>query len=178
MKTKTFVAYGLIGVALYLWLTQSGRNIAAQLGTEIMKLTDSGLQLIAKFEGFSPYPYKDAQGQSVGFGHFILPSDTFTYPMTEAQAYDLLKQDAAKADAAVTRLVKVPLTSNQHDALVSLVYNIGEGNFGRSTLLRMLNAGDYNSAAAQFSVWKKSGGEVITALVNRRAREQDVFLTT
>jgi lysozyme len=176
VNNKTLIALGLFAVALYLNFVQSGKNIASQIGIEFMKISDSGLRLIANFEGFSAYPYIDAKGQSVGFGHFILPTDKFTFPMTEETAYTLLGQDAAKANDAVSRFVKVPLTQNQHDALVSLVYNIGEGNFYGSTLLRLLNAGDYMGAAAQFPNWRKSQGQIVQALVDRRQQEQNLFL--
>lgn len=174
-KGQAILAFGLMGTAIFLLFTQAGKNIAARLGTSIMKITDSGLKLIADFEGFSDMPYADAQGQSVGFGHFILPTDNLTFPITEEQGYELLKQDASTADAAVQRLVTVPLTANQHDALVSLVYNIGVGNFTGSTLLRLLNSGDYEGAAAQFPMWKKSQGQVVQALVDRRASERQLF---
>jgi lysozyme len=180
-STQKYVAFGLVGLAVYLLFVQSGKNIAARIGTEIMSVSDSGLKLIADFETvdgqFSPMPYRDANGHSVGFGHFILPTDNLTFPITEAQAYDLLNQDAAIADKAIQQYVSVPLTQNQHDALVSLVYNIGVENFHTSTLLRLLNQGDYNGAANQFPVWNKSQHQIIDALVERRASEQALFLT-
>lgn len=170
------MAFGLLGIAAFMLLTKAGKNIAAKIGVEIMKISDSGLRLIAGFEGFSPVPYPDAQGQSIGFGHFIKPGETFT-EITETEGLDLLKQDAATADAAVARLVTVPLNQNQHDSLTSLIYNIGEGNFTSSTLLKKLNAGDYAGAAAQFPAWNKSQHQVIPALVARRADEQTLFMT-
>lgn len=176
MKKQDIMAYGLTGIAAFLWLTQTGRDIAAKLGSKIMQISDSGLRLIAGFEGFSATPYPDAQGQSIGFGHFIKPGEEFT-EITEAEGYALLHQDAASADAAVNRLVTVPLTQNQHDALVSLVYNIGEGNFQISTMLRLINAGNYNSAAAQFDRWDQSQGVVLGSLQDRRADEKALFLT-
>ena len=78
--------------------------------------------------------------------------------------------------------VSVPLTQNQYDALGSLIYNIGETNFGKSTLLKKLNSKDYNGAADQFLVWNKqadeSTGTMVTlqGLVNRRKDEREVFL--
>lgn len=177
---KTFLAFGLCGIAVYLLFTQSGKNVAAAIGEEIMKISDSGLALIAGFEGFSAVPYADADGQSIAFGHFLLPGElgvTIIPPLSKAQGYDLLNQDAAIADAAVSNSVTVPLTQNQHNACVSLTYNIGVHAFENSTLLRLLNAGDYNGAADQFLVWNKSQGKVDQSLVDRRAQEQTVFLT-
>jgi lysozyme len=180
---KTLLAFGLCGIAAYLWLTQSGKNVAAAIGEKIMQISNSGLSLIAGFEGFSAVPYVDADGHSIGFGHFILPGElgvTIIPPLTPAQGYDLLNQDAATADAVVSDNVTVTLTQNQHDALCSLVYNIGGAptyHFENSTLLRLLNSGDYNGAADQFLVWNKSQGQIDPPLVDRRAKEQAVFLT-
>lgn len=180
-RAKGSAAFLLMGTALFLLFTERGKTIAAQLGTKFMELSDSGLQLIADIESFSPFPYPDASGQSVGFGHFILPTDQFTFPLTESFAYHLLQQDAGAANATVNKLVRVPLTQNQHDALVSFVYNVGEPNFATSTLLRLLNSGDYNGAAAQFPVWNKEhvNGQLVVSqsLVDRRAKEQQLFLT-
>lgn len=141
------------------------------------KMVDSGLNLIAEFEQFSPTPYPDARGESVGFGHFILPGDNLNFPLSRDDAYALLQLDADTARRAIKNYVSVPLSINQRDALTSLVYNIGVGAFAGSTLLRKLNAGDYAGAAAQFAVWRKSQGAVLDALVVRRAREQALFLT-
>jgi lysozyme len=141
------------------------------------KLVNSSLKLIADFESFSAMPYPDAGGESVGFGHFILPTDNFTFPMSKNDAYALLDIDATTAARAIKNFVVVPLTQNQYDALVSLTYNIGVGAFKESTLLKKLNAGDYAGAAAQFSVWRKSQGKVMQVLVDHRAHEQEIFLT-
>ena len=145
-----------------------------------MEIQDSGLNLIAGFENFSPVPYPDAEGQSIAYGHFLLPGElgnTIIPPVSRAQGYALLNQDASIAAAAITNNVTVPLNQNQQDALLSLVYNIGVHAFENSTLLRDLNAGDYNSAADQFLVWNESEGKVDQNLVTRRAAEQAVFLT-
>ena len=141
-----------------------------------MDFSDKGLDNIKRFEGFSPVPYKDAQGFSIGYGHFIKPGENLT-AVSEGQARILLKQDAAIASAAVKNSVKVPLTQNQFDALVSLSYNIGITAFRNSTLLQKLNAGDYSAAADQFARWNRSQGEQIAALDRRRASERELFLT-
>lgn len=82
----------------------------------------------------------------------------------------------ARADI-VDRLVKVVLTPAKKAALVDFVYNVGEGNFESSTLLKQLNAGDYQAAADEFPKWNLAHGKVMPGLVTRRARERDLFLT-
>ena len=74
-------------------------------------------------------------------------------------------------------LVKVDLTQNEFDALVSLIYNIGSGNFKSSTLLRILNQKKYDAAANQFLRWNKAGGRVLAGLTKRREHERELFLT-
>lgn len=145
-------------------------------------MTNSGLKFLAGIEGFSANPYPDAQGRSVGFGHFILPSDSFTFPMDKKTAYDLLYKDVGIATSSIMANVKVPLSDNQFDSLISLVYNIGVGGFSTSTVLKRLNKGDYNGAAEAFALWNKSTDargvrEVDPVLVARRAKEKELFLT-
>ncbi|MDN7893033.1 lysozyme [Burkholderia cepacia] len=82
----------------------------------------------------------------------------------------------ARADV-VDRLVKVVLTPAKKAALVDFVYNVGETNFEGSTLLKRLNAGDYQAAADEFPKWNLAHGKVMPGLVTRRARERDLFLT-
>ncbi|PRP70248.1 muraminidase, partial [Chromobacterium amazonense] len=86
-----------------------------------------------------------------------------------------LQQDLAKFEVGVSRLVKVQLRQNQFDALVSFSYNLGLGSLQNSTLLRLLNQGDYAGAAGQFILWDKAGGKVLPGLQRRRAAEQALF---
>lgn len=151
--------------------------------SEAANVTNAGdpyqvaLGMIAKFEGFSAHAYPDADGFSIGYGHFITPDDPYDANSTisESDAWSLLEQDAQGAQSCVSSSVSVPLTTNQQAALISFVYNVGCGNFRSSTLLRLLNAGDYAGASSQFTVWNKSNGQVIQALIDRRASEQGVF---
>lgn len=181
-NSKIILLLTLSAVGVGLFFTKSGREFAQKAGeavsTEVAKvidLTDSTLQLIKGFEGFSARKYPDASGYSIGYGHFILAGETFPEPMSEADAYQLLRFDVKRFAQNVTANVRVPLSQDQFDALTSLSYNIGSGAFNGSTLLKKLNAGDYAGASEQFSVWNKSQGKVLPALVNRRAKERAIF---
>lgn len=88
----------------------------------------------------------------------------------------MLLNDVQRFEPEIERLVTVPLSQNQWDALVSFTYNLGAANLEWSTLLRKLNAGDYAAAADQFPRWNKGGGKVLVWLVRRRAAERDLFL--
>lgn len=135
---------------------------------------------LKQWEGFSPTPYKDGDGYSIGYGHQILPGEPY-WPygtikeISEPEASALLDQDMNKARAAVLSYTRVPLSSSQLDALTSFVYNIGTNAFSNSTLLKKLNAGDYSGALAEFTRWNKSDGAVNAGLVARRAEEQKLF---
>jgi lysozyme len=92
-----------------------------------------------------------------------------------AQAAGWLRADAQEAVDAVNRLVTVPLNQSQFDALVDFVFNLGAGAFSTSTLLRLLNGGDYAGAAGQFGRWNKDNGKVVAGLTRRRAAEAKLF---
>ncbi|RJP44509.1 lysozyme [Candidatus Parcubacteria bacterium] len=137
--------------------------------------------IIKRFEGFSATPFKDADGYSIGYGHFIVPGDPYwpegnVMSITEAEAETLLTNDMNKARAAVLSYTRVPLSAKQLDALTSLVYNIGINAFANSTLLKKLNAGDFSGAAAEFMRWINVGGSANAGLASRRAEEYQIFV--
>jgi lysozyme len=99
-------------------------------------------------------------------------------PVSKSDAKWLMERDMRAALQTVEHDVVKPLNSVQEGALVDFVYNVGSGNFASSTLLRNLNAGRYDLAAAQFDVWNKGGGRVLEGLVRRRAAEHALFLQT
>jgi lysozyme len=88
---------------------------------------------------------------------------------------DILRKDLARFEGGVLRLIKVPLTQGQFDALVSFSFNVGLGNLQNSTLRMKVNRGDYEGAAEQFLVWTKAGGRVLPGLVKRRTHEKEMF---
>jgi lysozyme len=143
-----------------------------------MNLSASGLNFIKQWEGFRATPYKDAGGKwTIGYGHLIQPGESFTQ-ISQAQALNILAQDVNWAENAVNSLVAVPLNQNQFDALVSLVFNWGSGNFANSQLLQKLNAGDYQGAAQRLGEHPvTSGGVFVQGLANRRAAEKAMFLS-
>lgn len=139
-----------------------------------------GINLISSFEDTKLKAYDDGVGVwTIGTGTTIYPNgvkvkkgDTCT--LEQAKTY--FAHDLKRFEATVNKLVKVPLSQNQFDAVVSLVYNIGSGNFESSTLLKKLNAKDYQGAADQFPRWNKGGGKVLRGLVRRRAAERALFI--
>lgn len=180
---KRALLFSLLGASVVFLIvsrTEKGRALiqsGIDYGVEFMgKISQAGLDLIKGFEGFSAKPYRDANGYSIGYGHFILPGEKIAEVDT-VEAELLLASDTAKAQAAINTYVKVPLSQNQYDALVSFVYNVGVGAFKTSTALKRLNMGDYKGAADAMTWFNKSQGQILQALVNRRAAERDLFLS-
>lgn len=139
-------------------------------------INDTAIELIKRFEGLRLTAYKCPAGVwTIGYGHTsgVREGDRCTGEQAEAW----LAADVLESERAVDYLVKVPLTDNQRGALVSLVFNVGGGNFTASTLLKKLNAGDYAGAAAEFRRWNKAGGKVLPGLTTRRQAEAALFLS-
>lgn len=139
-----------------------------------MKISQKGLDLIKRFEGLRLDAYIcPGNVWTIGYGSTrgVKQGDR----ITKERAEELLREDVARFESPVRRLVKVPLEQHQFDALVSFAFNVGSGALGSSTLLRLLNAGDYAGAAAQFDRWNRAGGQVLAGLTRRRAAERAMF---
>lgn len=147
-----------------------------------MKITESLIKIVEEEEGWSAVPYLCPAGKwTIGFGSTFWedgkPVKKEDKPIDKERGRILVKAHFAReVEPALDNLVKVPLTQNQYDALADFIYNVGVTNFAKSTLLRKLNAKDYEGAAAEFPKWNKGGGKVLQGLVRRRKKEQDLFL--
>lgn len=151
-----------------------------------MAVNDATVRLITEFEGFVDRWYPDpAHGwkvPTVAYGHTDAAGEpkyaaTKEKTFTKSEGMEILRRDLGKYESAVNRNVKVPLNANQYGALVSFTYNLGEGNLAKSTLLKKLNAGDYEGAAKEFPKWNKAGGKVLNGLTRRREAERQLFLS-
>ncbi len=139
-------------------------------------ISQEGINLVKESEGFRDKPYLCQAGvRTIGYGHAIKKGENYKQVSRE-QAEKILVQDLSTAQNAVRKHVKTDLTQNQYDALCSFVFNVGEGNFKSSTLLKKLNKGDYSGAAEEFPRWNKAGGKVSKGLTNRRNKEKTLFL--
>lgn len=135
-----------------------------------------GVSLIKFFEGFRAQAYYDAVGvPTIGYG--TTAGVRMGQKITEAQGEMYLQADLRKFESHIHRLVKVPLTQDQFDALASFVYNLGPTNFANSTLLKLLNQKRYDLVPDQFMRWNKAGGRVLAGLTKRRQAEADLFKT-
>lgn len=143
-----------------------------------MEISEDGLDLIKRYEGYSDKAYPDpgtgASPWTIGYGHTrgVRPGMT----CTREQAAVWLLEDVESASRAVQDYVAVPLTQGQFDALVSFIYNVGVHNFNTSTLLKKINAGDFEGAANEFTRWNRASGQVLAGLTRRREAEKRMFL--
>jgi GH24 family phage-related lysozyme (muramidase) len=140
-----------------------------------MTVSPAGIDAIKRREGFTATPKSDGARQEIGYGHDIQPGENIPSPIDESAATQLLENDLAHVLSVINDSVSVPLNQNQFDALASFVYNIGANAFRNSTLLKLLNQGDYAGAAAQFARWNMFGGHVNAGLVARRKSEAAQF---
>ncbi len=156
------------------------QKIAHKLQEQIMltlNLSSKGLNLIKKYEGFKPLKHLCPAGiPTIGYGHVLKKGEEDYKEISKNKAEELLSQDVKIAESTIKKNVMVKLTQNQFDALVSLVYNWGSGNFLRSNLLKKLNAGDYNDVISRFRTIIKANGKILPGLVNRREEEIRLFL--
>jgi lysozyme len=138
-----------------------------------MRLSPNGVAVAHYFEACKLVAYpdpgsRDGKPWTIGWGH-TGPEVVKGLVWTQAQADNVFLSDVTKFERNVAALVNVNLTQGQFDALVLFDYNTG--SLRTSTLLKLLNAGDYAGAAAQFARWNKNDGKVMRGLIRRRAAE-------
>ena len=139
-----------------------------------MQYSQSGLSLTESFEGCKLEAYQDVAGiWTIGYGHIagVKAGDT----CTQEQAVTFLQQDLQTVVADLNRHLGVTVTQGEFDALVDFGFNLGIHAMETSTLWRLLQAGDFAGAAAQFPRWDKAGGAICEGILRRRLAEQGEF---
>jgi lysozyme len=141
-------------------------------------LTRQGLELVKHFESFRATVYRCPAGlPTIGYGHVLRKGENYLKGITQEEAEQLLLADIAFAMLAVRRLITVPLTPFQHDALVSFTYNCGSGSLQRSTLRRVINREDHMTVPEELLKWVKANGRTMQGLVLRRHAEAKLYLS-
>ena len=139
-----------------------------------MKISEEGISLIKNYEGCRLEAYQDSVGiWTIGYG--VIKGVKKGDQINQEEADHLLKEELPEYEGYINDMIKVPLEQCQFDALVCWVYNLGPNNLKDSTLLRILNDGDYDGVPEQIKRWNKAGGKVLAGLVKRRAAEADLF---
>ena len=143
----------------------------------LMKLGERGTEILKYFEGCKLTAYQDSVGVwTIGYGHTKGVYNGMT--ITQEEAEQMLLTELEEYEGYIENMVTVPLTQNQFDALVVWIYNLGPTNIKNSTLLKELNAGNYNAAGQEITRWNKAGGKVLAGLVKRREAEAELFNET
>ena len=141
-----------------------------------MHISNSGLEMIQRFEGFRAHTYRDGAGfATIGYGHKLLNCQSFPNGITMDDAVSILRADVHEAEKVIEELVRVPLTQGQFDALVDFIFNLGAERFRRSTLLRALNGGRYQAAGEQLLRWDLIDGTESQGLRDRRLAEMNLW---
>lgn len=147
-----------------------------------MKMTEEGLALIRQFEGFREAAYRDAVGVwTIGYGHTSMAGPPVVTPglrISREQGADILACDVDLFARGVAAALSVPLNDAQFSSLVSFAYNVGLGNFRKSSVLRAVNAGDFAAVPKRLNLWVKAGGRTLPGLVKRRVAEGALFAST
>lgn len=149
-----------------------------------MKLSNTGIELLKEFEGFSSKPYLCSAGvPTIGYGSTFYENGkqvSLSDPkITESRAVELFLFQLKNYEKAVNTFVKVELNQNEYDALVSICYNIGITAFKKSKLVKNINAGLKNETTlikTNFNAWTFSKGKRIQGLMNRRTKEFNLFI--
>ena len=139
-----------------------------------MKTSAEGNALIKKFEGLELDSYQcSANVWTLGYGHTqgVAEGDS----CSEEEAEIILVNDLKEFETYVNALVDVELDQKQFDALVAWTFNLGPTNLRTSTLLKKLNAGDYNDVPSEIKRWNRAGGQVLDGLIRRREAEALLF---
>jgi len=144
-----------------------------------MKMNAAGVRLVKSFEGWRASAYRDAVGHwTIGYGHTSMAGPPKVHQgmhITRAEGSEILARDLQYFADEIQPLINVPLSDNQFSALVSFAYNVGVGNFRKSSVLKKVNAGQFDKAASRFVLWNKAGGRVLNGLTRRRLAEAALF---
>jgi lysozyme len=139
-----------------------------------MNYGSAGLAFTKQFEGLRLSSYQDSGGiWTIGYGHTgnVRPGQV----ISQNEADRLLVLDVASAVGCVNRLLKVPVSQNQFDALVDFTFNLGCHRLLGSTLLKLVNEQKFDEAVLEFPKWVHAGGKVSPGLVARRKAEAELF---
>lgn len=154
-----------------------------------MQVSEKGKKLLAEWEGVKLQVYKDVAGlPTIGVGHLLTRDELtsgkiwirggpikYANGLTKEQVMDLLGQDLEEFEKVVNNSVKVELKQNQFDALVSFTFNVGANAFKNSTLLKVLNQGQYEEVPNQLRRWVYAGGQKVQGMINRREKEINLW---
>ena len=136
-----------------------------------ISLSATALVAIALHEGYKENAYIPLAGDSPTIGFGTTSGVKLGDRTSPEKALQVALRDIQKFEGALKQCVKVPLTQGEYDAYISLSYNIGSGNFCRSTLVKKLNGQDYEGACKEILRWDQFQGKRLPGLTKRRQEE-------
>ena len=145
-------------------------------------ITDGLVKFVASYEGYSATAYRgaDYQNRTIGYGHVIMPGETYNY-LTEPEARNLLKSDLNVTAIQVKKVLnskEIKLNTYQFDSLVSFAYNCGVQGLSNSRLLRDIkNKADLEEIKDAFLAWRHCNGIELEGLRRRRVEEFEMYST-
>lgn len=146
-----------------------------------MQMTEEGLALIRRFEGFRANAYRCPAGVwTIGYGHTSQagpPAVRAGMQIGEEEAARILRDDVQRFADEVGAVLAREVSVAQFSALVSFAYNVGMPAFRSSSVLKAVNAGRFGEVPARLRLWVKAGGRVLPGLERRRAAEAELFLS-
>ena len=142
----------------------------------IRKVSDVGIGLIKRFEGFSPKLYLcPANYWTLGYGHEVLPGEKIQEPISKEEALTLLQKDVIVAELSVCRLISVPLEEWQYAALVAWTYNLGGRRLQISTMRKRVNEANHPAVPFEMLKWVYAGSKKLSGLIRRRSAEATLY---
>ena len=140
------------------------------------RVSAAGLGLIKRFESFQAKVYRCPAGyQTIGYGHLIRRGENLPEVLTKGAADDLLLRDVALVEASLSRLISVPLQTNQYDALASFTFNLGGGALQRSSLRHKVNRQEHDEVPGEFMKWIMADGRKLKGQFLRRQAEVELW---
>jgi GH24 family phage-related lysozyme (muramidase) len=166
-----------------IFLDDEAQRAVLQEGVEVRKVYDKGVELTKESEGFRGRLYNDAANYcTIGYGHLIKlaacdgnESSEFRAGISVPRGTEILREDMEKAEVGIMTLIDAQLTDGQYAALCDFVFNVGVGNFRKSTLRRRVNASDFDRVPFEFRRWVYAGGRKLSGLAKRREAEIKLF---
>lgn len=168
--TRLFLVCGIVASCL----AAKAETLPISKHSDVIKVQYKRVAMLKGFikkkEGYSKAIYRDVAGfKTVGYGHKVTGKEG------KLSHEAILNKDVLSVHNMLAEVVEVPLTHGQYVAIASLAYNVGNGAFTRSTLLKCLNAGNKACVNREFNKWVVAGGKVNKGLINRRNAEKLIY---
>lgn len=144
-----------------------------------MKTSQQGRDFIKRWESVRLAAYQcSANVWTIGVGHTAEMGPPYPVKgmrITAQEAESIFDVDLAKIESEINEVLQVKVNQRQYDTLVSFVFNVGSTAFGKSTLLKKLNKGDYDAVPSELLKWVRARGKIVPGLENRRRAEADLW---